>query len=390
VNFLNTKPIPRDDNSEPFLDALVSLTSNDSGTYVGAGALRNSDVFTAVRVIASDIASNPIKYADKRLTTMLNKHPNDNTTAWAMKFSLAATMLLNGNAFALLDRNNSGQVTSIRQIPNSQMVVTQNTSTGVITYTYTPLEGGKRSLKAADVLHFKCYTTDGAVGLSPLYALTDEMVVQKSGNKMLKGFYRSGIQGTGILKVEKSGLDAKSKATIREKFEEANSGDNALRTIVIDDTMSYQKLEVNSDVLKLVNSNDWTTRQVAKAFGLPLERLGLENDHSSSTQGNALYLQNTLTQYFAAFTSELDYKLSTGDNRFTFDTSAFFTTDPAAAQDMAIKGLQGSVRTTNEARDLIGLPPVTGGDSIMASLNYTPLDNLAAYQNKDLGSEPSE
>jgi len=40
--FTNDTTQPRDDNSEPFLDALVSMTSNDSGLYVGIGALRNS------------------------------------------------------------------------------------------------------------------------------------------------------------------------------------------------------------------------------------------------------------------------------------------------------------------------------------------------------------
>ena len=39
--FTNDTTQPRDDNSDPFLDALVSMTSNDNGLYVGIGALRN-------------------------------------------------------------------------------------------------------------------------------------------------------------------------------------------------------------------------------------------------------------------------------------------------------------------------------------------------------------
>jgi HK97 family phage portal protein len=376
----NATPTPREDNSEPFLDALVSMTSNDSGTYVGAGALRNSDVFTAVRVIASDIASNPIKYADTRITGLLNKAPNDNMTAWAFKFTLAASMLLNGDSFAIVSRNNSGQVTALQYVPNSQMVVKQDDTTGVLGYDYTPPDARTKRLNAADVLHFKAFTTNGARGLSPLYALRDELNIQRTANKLTSGFFNSGVQGTGVLKVQKSGLDAAAKKSIREKFEQANSG--SLSTIILDDTMDYKKLEVNTDVMKLVNSTEWTTRQVAKAFGLPIERMGLENSHSNSTQGNVLYLQNTLTQYFAAFTSELDVKLSAGDKRFTFDTSALFTADPATMQDLAIKGLQGGVRTVNEAREQIGLPPIDGGDILLISLNYTPLDNLRNYQNK--------
>jgi HK97 family phage portal protein len=388
--FKNDTSQPREDNSEPFLDALISMTSNDSGVYVGAGALRNSDVFTAIRVIASDLASNPIEYDDKKLTTLLNKAPNDHMTAWAFKFSLVANMLLNGNSFARIDRNNSSQITGFTLIPNSQMVVKLDDASGEVSYTYTPPEGHAQRLEPADVLHFKCFTQDGYTGLSPLYSLRDEVTIQKAGNKLLTGFFKSGVQGTGLLKVQKAALDADAKNNIRKKFEEANSGDNALRTIILDNDMDYKQLEVNTDVLKLVNSNDFTTRQIAKAFGLPLDRLGIESEHSSSVQSNVIYLQNTLVQYFACFASELDAKVSAGDKRFSFNTDRLFSADPVTMQKLAVTGLQGGVLTTNEARKKMGLPKVANGDVPMASLNYTPLDNIYKYQNKLEGSEPAD
>ena len=83
----------------------------------GIGALRNSDVFTAVRVIASDLATNPIEYSDKRISVLLNKAPNDHMTAWGFKFALAANMLLNGNSFARVTKNPSGQVTGFELVP---------------------------------------------------------------------------------------------------------------------------------------------------------------------------------------------------------------------------------------------------------------------------------
>lgn len=387
--FTNNTAQPREDNGEPFLDALISMISDDSGVYVGAGAIRNSDVFTAVRVIAGDLASNPIEYSETRLSGLLNMAPNNNMTAYSFKFALAANMLLNGNAFALIQRNNSQQVTGLELVPNSQMVVTLDDTAGTVSYAYTPPEGHTRRLRPTDVLHFKCFTQDGYTGLSPLYALRDELSIQKTGNGLLRGFFKNGVQGTGILTVDKSNLDAAAKDAIRKKFEEANSGNNALRTIILDSSMKYQALEVNTDVLKLVNSNDWTTRQIAKAFGLPPEKLGVENEHSNTEQSNVTYLQNTLVQYFAAFTSELNAKLATGEKRFVFNTDQLFSADPATMQKLAVTGLQGGVYTTNEARAKLGLPPVDGGDAVMASLNYTPLDNIRQYQNKTQGSEPT-
>jgi hypothetical protein len=46
----------------------------------------------------------------------------------------------------------------------------------------------------------------------------------------------------------------------------------------------------------------------------------------------------------------MDAKLSTGDNRFNFNTDRLFSADPETMQELAVKGLQGGVLTTNEAR----------------------------------------
>lgn len=176
-------------------------------------------------------------------------------------------------------------------------------------------------MKSSDILHFKYFTQDGLTGLPPLYALRDELKIQQAGNRTLHNFFTRGVSGSGILKVHKSDLDGSAKNAIREKFEEANgssSGDNALRTIILDETMDYKTLEINTDVLKLINSNDWNTKQIAKAFGVPIERLGVENEHSSTVQSNLQYIQSTLIHYFNVFVSELDTKLET-NIRFNSD-----------------------------------------------------------------------
>lgn len=360
------------------------MVTDDSSTYVGARALKNSDVFTAIKVIASDLASNPIEYSDKRITKLLNKAPNDKMNAWSFKFALAVSMLLNGNSFARIYRNPSGQVSSLEFINNSRMTVKKDDTDESLSYYVTDPNGkNSKKLDTNEVLHFKSFTSDGLIGTSPLHSLADEISIQNTSNKLLRSLFNRSVQGTGILKIGKSNLDAKAKDAIREKFEDANSGDNALRTIILDSDMDYSTLQINSDVLQFVNSNSWTTQQVAKAFGIPSERLGLENDHSSSTQSNLLYLQNTLVYYFQTFTNELDMKLSSGDNQFSFNTDKLFSADYATVQDLAIKGLQGGLITVNEGREKLGLPPVPNGDSVMASLNYTTLDNLQNYQNKD-------
>lgn len=361
------------DKDTAFMDALVSMTSSDSATYVGAGALRNADVYTAIRVIASDIASNPIQGTNDKAAKLLNENPNPQMNGFNFKFALAVNLLLNGNAFAEITRDNSGRPTQLNFIKNSEMVVKQDDQSGQVTYNYQPNNLKRRQITPVNMLHFKYFTQDGIVGISPLYALRDQISVQKSGNNLLRGFFQNGVNGTTVLKVHKTDLDAGAKENIREQFEKANTGNNALRSLVIDDSMDISNLEVNTDVLKFINSNDWSSRQIAEAFNIPIERLGVENEHSSNEQSNLLYLQNSLSDYFSVFSSEINSKLA---GTYTFNTDKLFSADPATNQDLALKGLQGGLLTVNEARSKIGLAPVDNGDQILFNKNYVPIEDL--------------
>ena len=148
--------------------------------------------------------------------------------------------------------------------------------------------------------------------------------------------------------------------------------------------MEYKTLEVNTDVLKLINSSDWTTKQISKCFGIPSERLGVENMHSSSAQSNLMYIQSTLSHYFYVFSSEFNNKLlSDADENFRFNTELLLELDPETKVKNILDQVRGSLITINEGRSKLGLPPMDGGDRLLASLNYTYLDSLEKYQFRD-------
>lgn len=364
-NLFNAKPEKRDDNSDPFFDALVSITSNDTGVFVGAGALKNSDIFSAIRKISGDIASTKIVYDDNstqgnRLTNLLNKAPNSNQNAWSFWFAEMASCLLNGNSFARIKRNNSGQVTALLYIPNDEMTVTQNDETGVLTYHYK-----NKNLKSSEVLHFKVFTQNGYTGISPIYALRDQISIQHSKDDTLANYFKNGYIGKSILTIKGADLSAEAKNEIRDKFIKANNSANGI--IVLDENTTYQNLKVDESVLRIANETNWTTRQVASAFGLSPNLLGVEDEHSNNEQSMLNYIQSSLSYYFRCITSELDFKLASANYSFNFDTSNFFSTDPNTTNiihDRYINDVKGGIMTPNEARSKLGLAPIDGGDKL--------------------------
>ncbi|MDO7806497.1 phage portal protein [Lactiplantibacillus pentosus] len=338
--FFDTEKIEPDKDGA-FLDAVVSMSSNDSSVFVGAGSLRNSDVFAAINIIANDLASNRILVPKSSvLETRLNERPNQNMSGRDFKFALAAQMLLSGNSFALIQDN------SFQFVPNSQMTVQQDDVTGELTYVYTPSGQRSRQIAPDSILHFKCFTQDGAVGISPLYSLQDEVALQKKGNNLLKGFFDS--PSRNVLQVHKTDLSSDAKANIRNKFEQANKG--ALSTVILDDSMSLQGLTVDEGLLKAINSNEFSTQKIASAFGLPQSMLNVEEVHSSAQQVSAQYYQHSIYRYMDCFTSELSFKLG---KQVSYDDSKL-TINKQQDIDNIIELTKAGVYTPDEAKEKLG------------------------------------
>lgn len=329
------------DKDTAFLDAVVSMSSNDSSVFVGASALRNSDVFAAINIISNDIASNRILVPKSGvLETRLNDRPNENMSGRDLKFALCAQMLLSGNSFALITDD------GFQFVPNSQMTVQQDDITGQLTYVYTPNGQKSRQIAPENILHFKSFTQDGAVGISPLYALQDEVALQKKGNNLLKGFFDS--PSRNVLQVHKTDLSSDAKANIRNKFEQANRG--ALSTVILDDSMDLKGLTVDANLLKAINSNEFSTQKISSCFGLPQSMLNVEEVHSSVSQVSAQYYESSIYKYMDCFTSELSFKLG---KEISYDDSRL-RVNKQQDIDNIIELTKAGVYTADEAKQKLG------------------------------------
>lgn len=366
----------------------------DLPRYTPISYLTNSDVFTAVNVISNDIATNPIRLesqnvnhiADNQfddLNYLLNVKPNDYMTARTFKYAMAANLLLNGNAYAKIYKTKKGEILSLSLLQPSWVTVFQDTETGKVVYEVQDGTSKPYKLQVEDVLHVKFLTTNALVGASPLYALSDELRMQKGGNNLLTDFFNSGVNGSAVIKINKGALAPDARASIRNEWLKANGPEgNKSRVMVLDNTEDYQPLEIDTNVLKIVNSNNYTTKQIAKAFGIPLSRLGLENAHSSITQANLDYIQNSLDHYFSMFTSELDSKLLTYSEskefHFEFDVSRLMTLDTEKNIQLSMDLYRQGLLDDTETRRRIGYAPYDDNMSskrIVIS-NMVPIANI--------------
>lgn len=301
--------------SQPIRGSGSSYTLSSGQMVLGGGyisadrALKNSDVWTAVNIISSDIAR--VKFhGDKKKTDTLLSSPSRVTNRFNFFQSMIAQMLLTGNAYALRRLDGSGEYLEFVSPSHIQQYLSDDgqITTYDISFNGTQ-EDDLKNVPSDDVIHLRLLSTDGGLtGKSPLTALVDELILQSGNNKLANSVFNKSANPSAMLKLNTGQkLSNEGREAIRSAFEEANTGANSGRVMVMDGTFDYSQLEVKSDVAKLLTATDWTRSQIAKAFMLPSDMLGSESEHSNADQIRATY-NNTMGRYLAPALEELSMK----------------------------------------------------------------------------------
>lgn len=370
------------------LRMLTEVNGLGDMSWAGITSLKNSDVFTAIDIIAKDISSTSIKFNDtdsyleddKKILKLLNKRPNPYLDAWHFKYIIVANMLLNGNSYIEIVRDKNNTPIELYHMQNSAVSIEQVDDK--IKYNYIDEVDGHVQLDTEDVLHFRMFTLDGFNGYSPLFALANEIGISMGSKKFLDEFFKNGGTSTAVLKYQEGRYSDEELSLIRQNFEKSQlKNNNGL--VMLDDTMTFERLKVPTEVLNFLNSYKFSTQQVAKAFGLPISKLGIETVNTSLKDSGIEYYRNTLYPIFSMMNAEIEEKLfvqSPYEITLDYDVSRLVDSDPQVKLERVTQLFTKKIITLDEARAQFGYDPVDNGSQPMADLNTIFLKDLSAYQ----------
>ncbi|MCB5077969.1 portal protein [Streptococcus phage phiKSM96] len=302
-------------------------TSLNSSEWVSAKtALQNSDLFTVINQLSSDLAIVKLT-AKKKQTQGILDNPSTNASRHGFYQSIFAQLLLSGEAFVYRWRNENGRDIKWEFIRPSQVTVNRFEYENGLYYNISfedPKIATKLYVPQSDVLHFRLLSVDGGkTGVSPLDALNREINIQKASDRLTLSALKNALNANGILKVKGGGLlDEKTKMSrSREAMRQMQGG-----PLVLDDLEDFTPLEIKSNIAQLLSQTDWTSKQFAKVYGIPDSYLGGQGDQQSSIEMISGMYANAVSRYIRPFVSELTYKL--GDD---IDTDLFPAVDPTGS-----------------------------------------------------------
>lgn len=368
----------------------------EAAEYSSLEAIENADVYTAIHTIASDVSSLPLRVtndsynSNPELEYMLNIEPNLVMNGKSLIYILIANSILNGNAYAQIERDSNGIPVALHHITNDRVLNIKKYSNKnhniKLIYEVKYLDkSGTKEIDSQDILHIKPFSLTGFQGMSPLTALATDLDIQKNSKNFFSNFFKNGTM-TGAVITKQGDLNPEQLAEFAKNWSERNSGvKNAHKTIVLDESTKYEPIKVDTEILKLVNSSNSSTLAVAKVLGLPLHKLKIETHSMSLEEANNDYLINTLNSYISEIESELNRKLfvdrdARQTHKITLDISAYKYADSKTKIETVKAKYEMGLISNEEARGELDYAPTGNTPRFIQSLNYMNSELIDNYQ----------
>ena len=374
------------------------LLYNTASSYANNKAMLLSAVYRCVEVISDSIAQLPcepyridsdgckIKFTKHPTYNLLNREPNQNMSKFTFMKTMVVSMLLTGNAYALIERDERGNAKALYYIPTELVTILKpQTITDTISYSIT---GMKNVVEDCNMIHILNFTSDGYEGISTLAYARKTLGLAMDAEANAEGFFKGGANVAGILKCN-SPLTTKQKESLKSSWNSAFNGSTGTPNgiAVLDADLDFQSVTVNPSDAQLLETRQFNVVDICRFFGVsPVKAFDLsKSSYNTIEQMQLAFLTDTLQPLLEKIECEFQrklYKPSEKDNiTVRFSTAPLLRADKQSQANYYNTLFQMGVMTINEIRRELDLPHLENGDTSFVQVNVQTLKN--ATQDKE-------
>lgn len=250
-------------------------------------ALTFSTVFACVRVIAESIATlplfvykrdgnNKIKAINHPLYSLLHDAPNNECTSVSFIESLITQILLVGNGFVEIVRDNFNIVKELHLIDSNKIRIFRDTNNTIL-FEYNS-DGVLITLSKSQVMHIAGLGWNGIIGLSPISMMRKQITTGLHQDNFALDFFSNGVKKVPIIS-HPDRLNQDAKKNLKESFREAwEKG-----IVVLEEGMKIDPITMNLSDAQFLESRRFSVEEICRIFRVPPHLIG---DLSRSTNNN--------------------------------------------------------------------------------------------------------
>ena len=380
-----------------------------SGQMVNeSSALRCTAVYACVRVIAETIASLPLhlyrykksggkeRVTEHPLYFLLHDAPNNEMTSFVFRETTVGHLLLWGNAYAQIVRDDLGRVVGLYPLMPNQMSVERGDD-GQIYYRYTRNAGevSKKDKTAQvifpsyDILHIHGLGFNGLIGFSPIAMARNAIGMTLSVDEFGAKFFENEARPSGVLK--HPGL-LKNPDKLRESWQKIYGGtQNTGKVAVLEEGVDYQPISIPPDDAEFIETKKFQINEVARLFRIPPHLIGdLEKSSFNNIEQQSLeFVKYTLTPWIVRWEQALNKTLLLPSERkeyfIKFNVEGLLRGDYQSRMQGYATARQNGWMSANDIRELEDLNPISdaeGGNLYLINGNMTKLNDAGLFGKK--------
>jgi HK97 family phage portal protein len=369
--------------TDPYVRQLLGYGMDDGVVVVPDFVAMNlSGVFRAVSLIAGSVATLPLRtYVTDSVTRlrtpagsfldnpapMVNGRPM--YSPFKFKELCMVHLLLHGNAYLKHVFNAVGAISGLQPIlPQAVGVQWDFSRPGGRRYTVTDIVTGQvQELDATSLTHVMGISLDGLKGVSPITNARVTMSGALAGDRAASRAFTHGPLIGGLVTPDEFVPKDEAEETAAMLNQAMTGAEHAGEIVLLNQKLNFQSWQMTAADAQFLESREFSIEEIGRWFGIPPHLLGVTEKATSWGQGIAEQNRGLARYTLKQWTTTIDEQLSllVQGKEVEFDYSEFMASTPEQQSTMLINEVRGQIRTPNEARSVLNLPPVDGGDTLV-------------------------
>lgn len=360
------------------------------GSYrLDESATTLSAFFAATELISNSVAQLPISV--KRETGIDKNHPinllfkNGLITKFNLMKNLVTDIIMYGNAYCYIEKADDGTPLSLTYLERGDVTVYYNKNTQDLYYQVVNHKPGR--VRPENMIHLYKNSINGVQGKSLVSYANQVLQLAKATDKTASKYYSSGCALSGVLTIKGARKGAKEAA--RDAFATTHSGSSGSGLVILDEDMSYTPISGSASDSQMLEARAFNVEEIARYFNMNPLLLGDTKgaSYKSIEEANVEFLSRTLMPYVSLIEDEFNRKLVKPEEQgkviIDFEEGELLRGDMKSTSEYIQKLVSSGIMTTNEAREMLGLPAKEGCDDLIVA--YTKISD-----NKVSGEEEKE